>query len=268
MLALFGIGAVAAIWWLGRLMGGPLAAALAGLLAAGLPAGIDESTFIWNPNPIPARGRPRATSGRSSRWRTGPGALVAARGRRRDGHDAVPRPGRRDRAPAAGAWIAALVPPPARGEPIARGTAPGRRGGAARDRSPGYLPLLLSRAARPGSPRRRASSTTSRAAAARRRWAWRRPDRDRRAALAHVAAQRPADGPADHLDGHGAGRDPAGHARRPRRRRASRAPRWLGASASRVSGRASLALLAPSLAMIIPEPARTTTTTPSWTRSC
>ena len=52
-IALFGIAAVAAVWWLGRLAGGPLAGALAGLLAAVSPAGIDESTFIWNPNLIP-----------------------------------------------------------------------------------------------------------------------------------------------------------------------------------------------------------------------
>ena len=53
LIALWGIGAVAAIWWLGRLLGGPLAAAVAGLLLAVSPAGIDESTFIWNPNLIP-----------------------------------------------------------------------------------------------------------------------------------------------------------------------------------------------------------------------
>ncbi len=53
-IALFGIAAVAGAWWLARLLGGPLAAAAAGFLAAVSPAGIDESTFIWNPNPIPA----------------------------------------------------------------------------------------------------------------------------------------------------------------------------------------------------------------------
>ncbi len=53
-IALFGIAAVAGAWWLGRLVGGPLAGALAGLLAAISPAGIDESTFIWNPNLIAA----------------------------------------------------------------------------------------------------------------------------------------------------------------------------------------------------------------------
>ena len=45
---------MAGTWWLARLVGGPLAAAAAGLLAAISPAGIDESTFIWNPNLIPA----------------------------------------------------------------------------------------------------------------------------------------------------------------------------------------------------------------------
>jgi 4-amino-4-deoxy-L-arabinose transferase-like glycosyltransferase len=53
-IALFGIAAVAGAWWLGRLVGGPLAGALAGFLAAISPAGIDESTFIWNPNLIAA----------------------------------------------------------------------------------------------------------------------------------------------------------------------------------------------------------------------
>ena len=52
-IALFGIAAVGVVWWLARLIGGPLAAAAAGLLAAVSPAGIDESTFIWNPNLIP-----------------------------------------------------------------------------------------------------------------------------------------------------------------------------------------------------------------------
>ena len=51
--ALLGIAAVAATWWLGRLVAGPVAAAVAGLLLAVSPAGISESTFIWNPNPIP-----------------------------------------------------------------------------------------------------------------------------------------------------------------------------------------------------------------------
>ena len=53
-IALWGVGAVAATWWLGRLLGGPIAAVSAGLLMAISPAGIDASTFIWNPNIIPA----------------------------------------------------------------------------------------------------------------------------------------------------------------------------------------------------------------------
>jgi 4-amino-4-deoxy-L-arabinose transferase-like glycosyltransferase len=51
-LALLGIGAVALTWWLGRAIGGSRAGAIAGLLLAVSPAAIDESTFIWNPNPI------------------------------------------------------------------------------------------------------------------------------------------------------------------------------------------------------------------------
>ena len=52
-IALWGVAAVAATWWLGRLLGGPVAAVVAGLLLAISPAGIDSSTFIWNPNLIP-----------------------------------------------------------------------------------------------------------------------------------------------------------------------------------------------------------------------
>ena len=52
-LALMGIAAVALTWWLARSIAGPLAGFLAGLILAVSPAGIEESTFIWNPNPIP-----------------------------------------------------------------------------------------------------------------------------------------------------------------------------------------------------------------------
>ncbi len=52
-IALFGIGAVIAVWWLARLVAGPVAGLAAALLAAVSPAGIEASTFIWNPNLIP-----------------------------------------------------------------------------------------------------------------------------------------------------------------------------------------------------------------------
>lgn len=52
-LALIGIAAVALTWWLARSIAGPLAGFLAALILAVSPAAIDESTFIWNPNPIP-----------------------------------------------------------------------------------------------------------------------------------------------------------------------------------------------------------------------
>ena len=52
-IALFGIGAVIAAWWLARLVAGPVAGLAAALLAAVSPAGIEASTFIWNPNLIP-----------------------------------------------------------------------------------------------------------------------------------------------------------------------------------------------------------------------
>jgi len=52
-IALMGIAAVGFTWWLARAIGGRLAGLIAGVLLALSPAGIDESTFIWNPNPIP-----------------------------------------------------------------------------------------------------------------------------------------------------------------------------------------------------------------------
>ncbi len=69
-IALLGVGAVAATWWLGRLVAGRAAAAVAGLLAALSPSGIDESTFIWNPNPIPLAAA-LAFAGTLVAWRSG-----------------------------------------------------------------------------------------------------------------------------------------------------------------------------------------------------
>ena len=55
-IALLGIAAVALTWWLARSMSGRVAGSvagfIAGLLLAVSPAAIQESTFIWNPNPI------------------------------------------------------------------------------------------------------------------------------------------------------------------------------------------------------------------------
>ncbi len=83
-IALIGIAAVAATWWLGRLLAGSLAGLAAALLAALSPAGIDESTFIWNPNLIPLAaalafgGAIRAWQARAPRWwlLSGAGAMV------------------------------------------------------------------------------------------------------------------------------------------------------------------------------------------------
>ncbi|HYK94573.1 MAG TPA: phospholipid carrier-dependent glycosyltransferase [Candidatus Dormibacteraeota bacterium] len=51
-IALLGIAAVALTWWLARSIACPLAGFVAGLLLAVSPAGVEQSTFIWNPNPI------------------------------------------------------------------------------------------------------------------------------------------------------------------------------------------------------------------------
>jgi hypothetical protein len=80
-IALLGVGAVAATWWLGRMVGGPLVGAIAGLILAVSATSIEASTFVWNPNPIglasavayAAAWRARAT-GRAGWW------LVAAVG--------------------------------------------------------------------------------------------------------------------------------------------------------------------------------------------
>jgi hypothetical protein len=52
-LALMGVAAVGVTWWLARSIGGRVAGLVAGVLLAMSPAAIDESTFLWNPNPIP-----------------------------------------------------------------------------------------------------------------------------------------------------------------------------------------------------------------------
>lgn len=51
--ALIGIAAVWATWSAGRVMGGRTVGAIAGLLMAVSPAAVEQSIFLWNPNPIP-----------------------------------------------------------------------------------------------------------------------------------------------------------------------------------------------------------------------
>ena len=64
-IALAGLVTVAATWWLARQIGGPLAGHAAALLTAVSPAAIEQSTFIWNPNLIPAA----ASLGLAAAWR-------------------------------------------------------------------------------------------------------------------------------------------------------------------------------------------------------
>ena len=164
-IALFGIAAVAGTWWLARLVGGPLAAAAAGLLAAVSPPGIDESTFIWNPNLIPAASA-LAFAGALMARRTGRAALVAGERRRGDGHDAVPRAGRGRRG-AAGVGVG-LGPGPAPAGRTAHRRAWLRGGlGAVAIIAAGYVPLLVHELGDGLRRDPRASSTTSRAAGAR-----------------------------------------------------------------------------------------------------
>ena len=74
-IALLGIAAVALTWWLARSIAGPLAGALAGLLLAVSPAGVIQSTFIWNPNPIAFF----AVLSLAAAWKAHTGAAAGAR---------------------------------------------------------------------------------------------------------------------------------------------------------------------------------------------
>ena len=78
-IALLGIAAVALTWWLARSIGGqeagPVAGLVGGMLLAVSPAAIQESIFIWNPNPIGffavlslAAAWKARTSGRAGWW--------------------------------------------------------------------------------------------------------------------------------------------------------------------------------------------------------
>jgi 4-amino-4-deoxy-L-arabinose transferase-like glycosyltransferase len=83
LIALFGIAAVGATWWLGRAMGGPGAGLVAGLLAATSGTAVGSSTFIWNPNLLPLAASLtlacawRAWTTRNARWWVAAGAAQA-----------------------------------------------------------------------------------------------------------------------------------------------------------------------------------------------
>lgn len=62
-----GVVAVIAIAWLGRVLAGLPGALAMGLLAACSPAWIEASTFLWNPNLVPA-GAAIATAGAWTAW--------------------------------------------------------------------------------------------------------------------------------------------------------------------------------------------------------
>jgi 4-amino-4-deoxy-L-arabinose transferase-like glycosyltransferase len=68
-MAVIGVAGVAATWWLGRTVAGPLAGHVAGSLMAISPAAISASTFVWNSNVIgPAAAL--ATAAGWHAWRT------------------------------------------------------------------------------------------------------------------------------------------------------------------------------------------------------
>ncbi|OBK28953.1 hypothetical protein A5634_19305 [Mycobacterium asiaticum] len=67
--AVIGVGGVAAVWWLGRTVGGPLAGHIAALLMAVSPSAVNASTFVWNAN-IVAPGAALASAAAWHAWRT------------------------------------------------------------------------------------------------------------------------------------------------------------------------------------------------------
>ena len=173
-----------ATWWLARLVGGPLAAAAAGLLAAISPAGIDESTFIWNPNLIP-RGLALAFAGAVMARQTGQARwwLLAAIGAMVTMQCHVL--GVVIVVPLAWAWGSDLVRRRRAGQPTA-GLVRGGLGALAIIAA-GFLPLLVHELGHglrrdPRDPRVRGGRR------ARGRDRGPRPDRHGRAALDHVAA--------------------------------------------------------------------------------
>src|SRR5262249_6903001 len=107
-LALFGIAAVAATWWLARLVGGPVAGL--GGAPRGVAGGNRGVDVHLEPEPHPVRVRARLRR-RAARAPVQPRPLVGAVGPRRDARHAMPRAGDRGGA-AARAGVGARPPTP------------------------------------------------------------------------------------------------------------------------------------------------------------
>ena len=136
-IALAGIAAVGVTWWLGRVMGGPVAGLVAGLLAATSAAAVGGSTFIWNPNLLPlaaalalAFGWRAWVTGNARWWLAAGAAQAVVQQCHILGIIALPA--------LAALWLVDLRRSPGRRTPIARWGLAG-----ATLIALGYLPLLL-----------------------------------------------------------------------------------------------------------------------------
>ena len=255
-----------------RLVGGPLAAAAAGLLRGGLPRRHRRVHLHLEPEPDPAVRRARVR-GRDPGSAVGTRPLVAPRRRRRDGHDAAPHPGRGDpacRSPGPGrptsSRAGAPVTEPDGGRRSAAGSAPSRSSRRATCRSSPTSSATASR-------RRARSSAYLAGGGAEAAGGALGRHRHGRPSVDHVAVRRRDHGPPDRV----AGGRPDRH--RPARDRGAPAAR--GRARGRRGPRRDP--LAPGRARGVrrrPRPVRpeprdgdrracpTTTTTTSWTRSC
>ena len=246
-IALFGLGAVAATWWLARLIGGPRAGLAAALLMAVSPAGIEASTFIWNPNLIPFASAVafaaalHAVRSRHARWwlLSAVGAMVVMQCHVL-GVVVVP--------PLVVAWLVDVRRRRRRGERL--GPAVGAGVGGLAIIAAGYLAAarLRARARLRGDAR---DPRLRRGWRQRRRERRVRPDRDRRAAVRRLAGRGPAHRSPGALPRH------RRHRLRPRGGRDRRRPAAGTARRAWLAGSigwsiVALALFAPSLAVITP----------------
>ena len=239
------------------------------------PAGIDESTFIWNPNPIPlfaalafAGAIVARRTGRARWWLlAGVGAMATMQ---------LHILGAVILVPLAWAWVADV---------LARGARRRRRGPDGRRSGAGSAPSLIVARGLPAaarftssgtaSPRRARSSTTSRGGGREAAGGAARADRHRRAAVDHLAVRRRDHGPRRGLAATVARRSPVllfGIAvlRRGRRAADARDGPGLGPLAPRRRSLASVVAARPVRAQPRDGDARacpTTTTTTSSTRS-